>query len=153
MRKSTISYWVRGIHSPYNGTRIPSIGFLKPSKELAYIIGVVAGDGYVRRRQRPRKSYHKVFIGLKVKDREFAEEFARCLGTVLGREPPKPANPRSSGGRFVVELRCQALYQLLRKPLDMEKLKAFIEDDIECKSAFLRGFFDSEGCVSKYTEL
>ncbi|MEM0481447.1 MAG: hypothetical protein QXM16_00955, partial [Nitrososphaerota archaeon] len=67
LRKSTISEWVRGIHSPYNGTRIPSIRFLKPSKELAYIIGVVAGDGYVKRKRQPRKSYHETSIGLMVK--------------------------------------------------------------------------------------
>jgi len=100
--KSHVSCWVRGVCSPYNGITIPSVEFLRPSKELAYIIGVVAGDGYVRRRRRPRKSYHETFIGLNVKDREFAEEFARCLATVLKREPPKP---RWSMGRFTVKLK------------------------------------------------
>jgi len=32
----------------------------------------------------------------------------------------------------------------------LEKLKTLIENDTECKAAFLRGFFDSEGCVSKF---
>ncbi|MEM4270414.1 MAG: hypothetical protein QW223_09925 [Candidatus Caldarchaeum sp.] len=50
---------------------------------------MVAGDGYVWRRQRPRK-YHEVFNGFNVVDMEFAEEFSRCLGVVLRREPPKP---------------------------------------------------------------
>lgn len=87
LRKSAISEWVRGIHSPYNGSYIPSIEFLKPSEELAYIIGAVAGDGYVRRRQLPRKSYRDVITGLMVKDREFAEEFSTCIAVVLKREP------------------------------------------------------------------
>ncbi|MEM0482408.1 MAG: hypothetical protein QXM16_05940 [Nitrososphaerota archaeon] len=39
LQKSHISGWVRGIHSPYNGAYIPSIKFLKPCRELAYIIG------------------------------------------------------------------------------------------------------------------
>ncbi|MEM1953240.1 MAG: LAGLIDADG family homing endonuclease [Candidatus Caldarchaeum sp.] len=144
--KSNISYWTRGIHSPYNGVHIPSAEFLKPSRELAYVIGVVAGDGYVLRRSRPRKSYNDVFIGLKVKDLEFAEEFSRCLAVVLNRPAPRP---RRSERGFVVQLRCKALYELLRKPFDMEKLRRFIEHNRECKSMFLRGFFDSEGCVAE----
>ena len=44
---SSISEWLRGIRSPYNGRRIPSLELLKPSVELAYVIGVVLGDGYI----------------------------------------------------------------------------------------------------------
>jgi len=44
--KSHIYYWVRGVQSPYNGRLIPSLELLKPSEELAYVIGVVLGDGY-----------------------------------------------------------------------------------------------------------
>ena len=46
LSKSHISYWIRGVHNPYNGRRIPSLKLLKPSEELAYVIGVVLGDGY-----------------------------------------------------------------------------------------------------------
>ncbi|MEM3031717.1 MAG: hypothetical protein QXK39_02240, partial [Nitrososphaerota archaeon] len=70
LRESHISVWVRGLHSPYNGTRIPSINLLKPSKELAYIVGVVAGDGYVRRSQSLRR-YYSYYVGLEARDREF----------------------------------------------------------------------------------
>ncbi len=57
LSKSHISYWCRRTHNPYNGIRIPSIEFLRPSESLAYIIGVVAGDGYARRKNRVRKGY------------------------------------------------------------------------------------------------
>jgi hypothetical protein len=50
LSKSHISYWMRGIHNPYNGRYIPSIEFLRPSEELAYVIGVKIGDGYTSRR-------------------------------------------------------------------------------------------------------
>ena len=49
--KSHISYWLRGVHSPYNGRLIPSLELLKPSEELAYVIGVKVGDGYTYRRK------------------------------------------------------------------------------------------------------
>lgn len=146
LSKTLVSYWGRGKRNPYNGTPLPSMDLLQPSKELAYVIGVVAGDGYVWRRPRPRKSYHHMFIGLKVKDREFADEFSRCLAIVLNRPPPKL---RRTDTRFIVQLKCKVLYELLKKPLDIDKIRKFVEHDDGCKAAFLRGFFDSEGCVPK----
>jgi intein-encoded DNA endonuclease-like protein len=41
---STISRWLRGVCTPYNGRRIPSLELLKPSEDLAYIIGALLGD-------------------------------------------------------------------------------------------------------------
>jgi intein-encoded DNA endonuclease-like protein len=87
--KSHISYWLRGVHSPYNGRRIPSLELLKPSEELAYVIGVKVGDGYTYRVRSVRKGYNDVMIGLEARDREFVEEFGRCLAIVLGRKPIK----------------------------------------------------------------
>ncbi len=142
LSKSNISEWSRGIHSPYNGRYIPSIELLKPSEELAYIIGVKLGDGYVT------KYGLRTKIGLHVKDREFAEEFSRCLAKVLGRAPIKPKYRRSLKS-YVVEARSKTLYQMLKKPVDMRKLKRYIEHCKDCMAAFVRGFADSEGCIDK----
>jgi intein-encoded DNA endonuclease-like protein len=146
LSKSHISYWLRGIHNPYNGRYIPSIELLRPSEELAYVIGVKVGDGYVARRRRAVKSYNRVRIGLKVKDREFAAEFGRCLAKVLGRQPIKP---KYSSGKYVAEVRSQTLYELLKKPVDLDGLKKYIEHCERRMAAFLRGFIDSEGSVDK----
>ena len=148
LSKSHISYWMRGVHSPYNGRYIPSIEFLEPSEELAYVIGVKVGDGYVARRRRAVKSYNRVRIGLKVKDGEFAAEFGQCLAKVLGRRQIKPRY-RSDVGKYVVEVYSQTLYELLKKPVDLDRLKKYIEHCERCLAAFLRGFVDSEGHVSK----
>jgi hypothetical protein len=77
LSKSHISYWTRGVRSPYNYKirYISSVELLRPSEELAYVIGVKLGDGYT--------NHNKVRIGLRVKDREFAIEFGRCLSKVL----------------------------------------------------------------------
>jgi intein-encoded DNA endonuclease-like protein len=39
--ESSISEWLRGVHNPYNGRRIPSLELLKPSEELAYVIDAI----------------------------------------------------------------------------------------------------------------
>ncbi|MCS7126322.1 MAG: hypothetical protein NZ929_05375, partial [Aigarchaeota archaeon] len=150
LSRSMISYWVRRLHSPYNGRRIPSIEFLKPSKELAYIIGTVLGDGYVTKNKK-KKGYNEVYIELRVKDLEFAEEFSRCLGLVLGRPPPKPRNIESRR-RHRVSVKDKTLFELLHDK-DLEKIRPFVEHCDECRSAFLRGFFDSEGCISENGQL
>jgi intein-encoded DNA endonuclease-like protein len=148
LSKSHISYWLRGVHSPYNGRRIPSLELLKPSEELAYVIGVALGDGYAYRRRRAIKGYRDVVVGLKARDREFVEEFAGCLAKVLGRRQIRPRYVKSSG-RYVVEAESKTLYELLKKPVDLERLKKYIEHCERCMAAFLRGFADSEGSVNK----
>jgi intein-encoded DNA endonuclease-like protein len=52
-------------------------------------------------------------------------------------------------GKYVVEVRSQTLYELLRKPVDLERLKKYIEHCERCMAAFLSGFADSEGSVNK----
>ncbi len=146
LSKSHISFWVRGLNSPYNRGYIPSVGFLKASEELAYMIGVVLGDGYATK-GRTIKNYNNVKVGLKVKDREFAVEFARCLAMVLGRPPKKPRYGKDA--IYVVEVGSETLYQILKKPVDLDRLRQYIEHCGKCMAAFLRGFFDSEGSVDE----
>jgi len=144
--KSTCSRWCNRKHSPYNGIRIPALEFLKPSEDLAYLIGVEAGDGYVYKRRTSVSGYHLV-VGLKVKDKEFAEFFANSIAKVLGREPQIPK--RNEDGRWAIEVKCRTLYELLKKPIDIERIRPYVEHCEKCIAAFLRGFFDSEGCVLK----
>ena len=148
LSKSHISYWLRGVHSPYNGRLIPSLKLLKPSEELAYVIGVKVGDRYTYRRRRTIKGYNPVWIGLKARDREFVEELGRCLAKILGRRQIRPRYVKSSG-RYVVEAKSKTLYELLKKPVDLERLKKYIEHCDRCVAAFIRGFADSEGCANK----
>jgi intein-encoded DNA endonuclease-like protein len=147
MFESRISEWLHGIHSPYNGRYIPSIEFLKPSKELAYVIGTTLGDGYTYKTKHVAKG-DRTTIALKVKDREFAVEFGRCLTKVLGRRPVKPRY-YSRRRWYNVEVRSQTLYELLKKPADLDRLRKYIEHCKRCMAAFLKGLVDSEGHVNK----
>ena len=52
-------------------------------------------------------------------------------------------------GRYVVRVGSKTLYELLRKPVELDRLKKYIEHCDRCVAAFLRGFADSEGSVDK----
>jgi intein-encoded DNA endonuclease-like protein len=140
---SQMSEWVHGVHSPYNGIWIPSLELLKPSEDLAYVIGAMLGDGYPRKKSRNKKDHYIIRLG--VKDKEFAEEFARRLAKVLGRPPIKVRYERSAR-RYIVEVESKTLYELLR-PVNLKRLRKYIEHCKRCMAAFLRGFADSEGNV------
>jgi intein-encoded DNA endonuclease-like protein len=136
LSKSTISEWVRRRHNPLGRTRRFDG---KPSPELAYIIGVVAGDGSLN----VRKNTYRV--RLQAIDLDFVKEFERCLRCVL-KTPPHNIWRGARRREYHVDVASFQLHQFLRtKAAD---LKEYVEHDEECVSAFLRGFFDSEGCVS-----
>jgi intein-encoded DNA endonuclease-like protein len=138
--RSTISRWLSGKSSPYNSIRIPSLELLKPSEDLANVIGVCLGDGYIRERS------DGYIIGLGAKDKEFVEDFGRRLGNVLGRAPYRP---RKYAGRYFIEVKSKTLGELLRKPIDLKRIKKYVEHCKKCTAAFLKGLFDSEACVSE----
>jgi intein-encoded DNA endonuclease-like protein len=114
----------------------------KPSPELAYINGVMLSDGC---KYLDDRAYR---LKLGVKDKEFAEEFGRCLAKVLGRR--KPYKPHWNEYRKVwVVVGCGIqLYKFLDKSL--EELKPCIEHCKECVSAFLRALFDGEGSMDEH---
>ncbi|GBC71443.1 hypothetical protein HRbin02_01225 [Candidatus Calditenuaceae archaeon HR02] len=66
---------------------------------------------------------------------------------MLGREPPRPR--LNKYGRWVVAVQSRTLYELLKKPVDIDRIRPFVEHCERCISMFLRGFFDSEACVYK----
>jgi len=150
---STVKDWVAGRCSPY-GPQPPELPIptprpyprprlveLRPCPELAYVIGVVLGDGFCTHTNR---SYP---IGLRAKDKEFVEEFARCLSIIIRRPLKVGLDKRRL---HYVRTSSRELYELLRKPADMERLKPFVEHCEECMAAFLRGFIDSEGHIDSH---
>ncbi|MEM0481449.1 MAG: hypothetical protein QXM16_00965 [Nitrososphaerota archaeon] len=142
LSRSEVSEWLRGIRKPLNEIRIPSIDYLEPSPDLAYFIGVV-GDGCVIR----KSTYSTWGGGYKVvacvKDGEFAEEFARCLGRVLGREPPKPTQTRGGFFGYVLPQRPSTTYSKNQLTLMIQDVsrsivgivcRAFYEDSSTVKA-------------------
>lgn len=113
----------------------------RATPELAYIIGAMSGDASLN----ARLGNHQYRIRLKAKDKQFVEEFDRRVSTVLSSRVHKLWKTKDS--EFYVEIGSYLLYSFLRRSL--QELKPFIEHCESCTSAFIRGFFDSAGCVDK----
>jgi intein-encoded DNA endonuclease-like protein len=138
LSKGSISGWVRGIHNPSGGK---NAFHAVPSPELAYVIGVIAGDGNLN-----VHGYNYVML-LSVTDRDFAEEFSRCLAKTLSRRKPYRVRRSDKRNRWIVQGSSLLLYRFLNRP--WQKLKTYIEHCEECTAAFLRAFYDGEGSISQ----
>jgi len=101
-----------------------------PSKELGYILGVIYGDGCIG----------KYVVKLKVKDLDFAETFAENIFRWSGHSCSIKTD---KFGLYIVRFHsvkaCKFLVSM--KLIDIKNWK------LEYKIPFLRGLFDSEGCV------
>jgi hypothetical protein len=72
-------------------------------------------------------------------------------GGSLGGEKICPIRPkfREGVGKYVVKAASKTLYELLKKPVDLKRIKKYVEHCPKCTAAFLRGLFDSEACIGK----
>jgi intein-encoded DNA endonuclease-like protein len=133
---SQVCSWIHGGHSPMGRVKqfAPA-----PSPELAYVVGVKLGDASLG------ISRYNYNIKLRVIDLDFAREFSRCLCTILQREIYEPRWMKSFDHWYVCAS-SMLLYRYLSGPL--ASFKKMIEHDEVCASAFVRGFFDSEGSAS-----
>ena len=118
----------------------------QPGPELAYVLGVLLGDGSVYVRHKPdKRTYH---IQLNVKDKEFAEKFARALQEIGLRPSPL----RFVGkGYYQVMATSKNFYEWYRSLCfevgspDLEKIRSWIKG---FENHFARGFYESEGSIS-----
>lgn len=137
LSKGTISEWARGIHRPTG--RVNSFRS-NPSPELAYVIGVVLGDGNLN-----IHGYNAEIL-LSVTDYDFAKEFSRCLAKILSREKPYRVRWSEKRARWIVQGSSIILHGFLRS--HWIDLRSRIEHCERCEGVFLRAFYDSEGTVS-----
>jgi len=111
----------------------------KINPALSYILGVLVGDGYCN-------GYR---LGLHTTSKKMAQSFAGSLAEITGyprnvyKYPVTSKRPRP---RFRVSTtRSEILSCLLPYVEDMLKIR---EVALECPLDFLRGFYESEGCLS-----
>jgi len=79
------------------------------------------------------------------------ESSTASMTCITARDRPQKAlsktcqYPRTDSYYFIISSR--TLYELLKKPIDIKKLRKYIEHCRKCIAACLRAFFDSEGSV------
>jgi len=129
----TLSYWCN-----IETKRLRKNSFTaKPSKELAYFIGVLFGDGCAS----IDKKNHDYCLQLSSIDKEFVEKFSICVSKLLGKEKNYPVH--RSKHIFTANIRSKELYQFVKEiKNDFEKAKPFIESG---PVEFIQGLADSEG--------
>jgi len=137
LSKATISGWVNGVHAPLG--RVNRFE-AEPSPDLAYIIGVVLGDGNLNVHE-----WHNEIL-LSVTDWDFAQEFSRCLSGILYKSRPYKVRWSENRKRWIVQVASIFLHKFLSRR--WQRLRPWIEHCKNCKAAFLRAFYDSEGSVS-----
>lgn len=109
---------------------------------LAYVLGVVEGDGCLY-----DDGDGEYIILLQVKDEHFAKSFYDALKkiglkpTLSYKEPPSWKN-----GKFCVRAWSKLLFEWLKERYS--ELDSWLNND-ELFKAYLRGFYESEGCLYK----
>src|SRR3989454_4561371 len=136
LSKGSISEWVRGNHNPSGGkNKFQAVA----SPELAYVIGVIAGDGNLN-----VHGYNYEML-LSVTDRDFAEEFSRCLAKILGKSNLYKVRWSEKRKRWIVQGSSIFLHRFLRG--GWQRLKRYVEHCYRCRASFLRALFDGEGTI------
>src|SRR2546426_11420996 len=138
LSKGSISGWVGGNHNPSNGANKFSA---VASPELAYVIGVIAGDGNLS-----VHGYNYEML-LSVTDHDFAAEFSRCLAEILGKSSLYKVRWSEKRKRWIVQGSSILLHRFLRGGWQL--LKRYVEHCYRCRASFLRALFDGEGTIAR----
>ena len=144
--KDKIKLGMQGKHTG-RPTKQLNTGHDRITNELAYIIGVLYGDGYIM----------KVGgVGLETVDEEFADEFGRCLKIQFGLNLNKYYNKKKPlkdwrngktyerNNTYTVRMLSVNLRDFLTKTQTFEFIDRLNHDQ---KVLFLRGLWDSEGSI------
>jgi len=152
-----VRYWLKKYGIPRRPKPQVVEPKLSPSPELAYVLGVIYGDGTVAKsryvNKRLNKRGYKYVVRLAVIDKQFAEEFMRALEKLglrpklyyVVRYPSEKmfGDPAKAKPRWVVHAESKKFYEFV-KSLTIEKLEELVRD---YEQWFVKGFYESEGCV------
>jgi len=137
----TVYFWITRRSTPLGHWNVFE---LKPSGELAYVLGVMKGDGF----RTSDKAQGKEEIRLCVRDADFASHFNEAIAHVLERERPNKVSleireDRDGAAFFRVRYSSLQLAEFLDR--DLNSTRPFAE---EHPADYLQGFFDSDGSAT-----
>jgi len=84
---------------------------------------------------------------LSVTDRDFAEEFSRCLAKILAKPNLYKVRWSEKRKRWIVQGSSIFLHRFLRG--GWQRLKRYVEHCYRCRASFLRALFDGEGTIDR----
>lgn len=125
------------------------------SKDKAYILGVLCGDGWIYYQNKsPKQTYQ---VGLNAIDKDFVYQFKDSLYKVYKissdikvRDRRKPNWNRQFEIKICSKNVCDDLLSFGNFKTSSWRIpQAIFESQPKVKAAFIKGFFDSEGYVSK----
>jgi len=138
--EDTIRGWL------YHGMIPPAAKWkAEPSKELAYIIGTIQGDGSVTKNE----TNHEYIIQLGVIDKEFAITYSKAISKLLNKKYHKP-RWNKKWKKYWVRYNSKAFFIWYKKTekQGLEGFKEYIEYNKNTVRYYLRGLFDSDGSNS-----
>lgn len=116
-------------------------------EHLAYVIGVLYGDGCMYQRT------GKHIITLRVFDEEFAEEFARVLSIVSNRVILVHNYKVKGGIEYRAEVGHKKLFNFLKANKSRLLTDIVNSSNNKVLARFLCGFFDSEGSITEIGQI
>jgi len=143
------NFSIEYLSRPVFGHRVIKTFTIKDKISLAYVLGVLKGDGCLANRKRSH-----YFIDLQVKDKDFAKNFAEALSKVLNENVTFKTLRRSTiRGIFDGYEVCKGHkgFYLWYKRHESNTISIIESLGPRAISLFLRGFFDSEGSPQKCT--
>jgi len=146
-KNSLLYFWKHGKHKP------PLVKWrAEPSKELAYVVGVVQGDGCVCKNE----ADYEYLIQLDTIDQEFAIIFSKVISRLLSVKYHKPRWDKKERV-WIIRYRSKPFYEWYKRceKQGLQGFKSFIEYNRETVKYYLRGLYDSEGnnCGNKEIRL
>lgn len=149
--RGKLCYWINRFGIPHR-SRLDAITItprLVPSKDMAYVLGVLKGDGCV---YIGKNGYGSIILGQT--RAEFAVSFEIALKNIglnphtYIRKPRKvPSHSYNIKPMFVTQC-CSIKFAQWYKGLSFENIGELIGDNLDFLRAFIRGFYESEGCNS-----
>lgn len=124
------------------GQFIPIQPNLKPSLSLAYILGVILGDGCVTKYYDKSSYGYGYEVRLEVIDEDFADMFTEHLKNI-GLNPYRYIRYRRDKSDYCVKARSVVFYKWFHS-LNLQDIYNLLISEKQ-KSMFVRGFFDSDG--------
>lgn len=124
---------------------MPKVLFSRASfeEDLSYVAGVIWGDGHIHESNKIRKTPSHSII-LSNTDLDFMNEFEKAVSRLIGPGTAKirqfPESPYKSYYTYVRH--SHWLYHLFNQELSE------VMSDIHSPLQFLKGIFDSEGCIT-----